>query len=241
MTQPSLDLRMPFHDQASLHSRGPRARTVLQLSSRLFLIAGVLLLPMLRSSAGEDPTATKPPRKKADSARPKSPEARQKKSIEKKTKIHRLDSAKRTPYDAFIYVNRIQASAEDGEAPEDFAGRVFGRLANQEGRILLKTPPGMNRESYLGFKIFMRYEGKSSVGNCVACHAPSGFTDLKSHVAAQGGSRLPTPSLRNPGKKKVDVRKAILRKIDASRRKRSGKADEIDAAYARINLNEKDV
>jgi hypothetical protein len=163
------------------------------------------------------------------------------KSVEKKTKVHRLSSNKRAIYDGFVYLNRILEKAEEGESTSDVAGRIFGRLANQEGRVLLKLPAGMNRESYLGFKTFLQYEGKTSVGNCVACHAPADFSDLKKHVVTQGGAPMPTPSLRNLKKRNIDLRKAILGKIAASRQKRSGEADDIDDAYKKINLSKQDV
>ena len=130
-------------------------------------------------------------------------------TIEQKTRVHRLSSSKRAAYDAFVYVNRIPEKTAKGETAEDLAGRIFGRLANQEGRILLKLPAGMNRESYLGFKTFFRYEGRAKVGNCAACHTPAEFTDLKSHVVTKGGSPKPTPSLRNLKKRKVENPKRV--------------------------------
>jgi outer membrane protein assembly factor BamB/N-acetylneuraminic acid mutarotase len=168
-------------------------------------------------------------------------DAQEKQSIENKTKVHRLSSSKRAAYDAFVYVNRIPEAAEEGESAKDVAGRIFGRLANQEGRILLKLPPGMNRDSYLGFKTFFRYEGKARVGNCAACHTPAEFTDLKAHVVTKGGSPKLTPSLRNLKKRKVDIRKAIMGKISASSQKRSRAADKIDDAYAEMNISKQDV
>ena len=162
-------------------------------------------------------------------------------SIEEKTKIHRLNTKQRSAYDAFIYVNRIPAKAEEEESAQDFAGRIFGRLANQEGRILVKLPAGMDRTSYLGLKTFLRYEGKASVGNCVACHAPANFTDLKLHSVTQDGTPKPTPSLRNLKKRKIDIRKVIMGKITASRQKRSGKSAGIAKAYAQMNISKKDV
>ena len=162
-------------------------------------------------------------------------------SIEEKTKVHRLSTTKRAVYDAFVYVNRIPEEPDEGESAEDVAGRIFGRLANQEGRILLKLPPGMNRETYLAFKTFFRYEGKEKVGNCAACHTPSEFADSKPHIGTKGGSPKPAPSLRNLKKRKVDIAKAIMEKITASSQKRSGEADEIDEAYARLNISRKDV
>jgi hypothetical protein len=56
-----------------------------------------------------------------------------------------------------------------------------------------------------------------SNGNCVVCHAPEKFTDLKKHVLSQGGKALPTPSLRNMNKRKVDVAKALRAKLAAAK------------------------
>ena len=162
-------------------------------------------------------------------------------SIEEKTKIHRLSSTRRSVFDAFTYVNRIPQSPEKEESAIDLAGRIFGRLANQEGRVLLKLPPGMNRQSYLGFKTFLRYEGEARVGNCAACHVPADFTDLKKHVVAKGGSPMPTPSLRNLRKRDVDLRKAIMNKIVASSQKQSGQANEIDAEYGRMRISKQEI
>ena len=120
----------------------------------------------------------------------KSPE----KSIEQKTKIHRLDTQERAPYDAFTYLNRIPAKADEGEDILDFTARVYSRLANQEGRILIKLPQGMTREAYLGYKIFLSTDAKVSNGNCVTCHAPDKFTDFKLHKLNADSSPRPTPS-----------------------------------------------
>ena len=167
--------------------------------------------------------------------------SREARTIEEKTKVHRLATTKRSVFDAFAYVNRLPEEPGEDESPGDFAGRIFGRLANQEGRILLKLPGGMDRESYLAFKTFFRYEGKSRVGNCATCHVPAEFTDLKTHVVIRGGSPKLTPSLRNLGNAKAEIRKAVLGKIRASRQKRSGDADDIDAEYGAMNITEKDV
>lgn len=162
-------------------------------------------------------------------------------TIEETTKVHRLATTKRSPFDAFTYLNRIPEKPDEGESAVDLAGRITGRLANQEGRVLLKLPTGMNRESYLGFKTFLRYEGEVSVGNCVACHTPLEFTDAKSHVVAKGMSATVTPSLRNLLQAKVDVRQALLAKLAVSRKKRAGEADDVDAAYAQMNISEQDI
>ena len=165
----------------------------------------------------------------------------QEQSIEKETKIHRLSNTKRAVYDAFTYVNRIPEKLEEGESSLNLSGRIFGRLANQEGRVLLKLPPGMDKESYLAFKTFFRYEGDARVGNCAACHVPAEFTDARDHVVTKGGSPTATPSLRNLKGREVDIAKAIRGKIAASNQKRSGEADEIDDAYAEMNITQEDI
>ncbi len=162
-------------------------------------------------------------------------------SIEEKTRIHRLATAKRSTFDAFSYVNRIPEQPYDDETAEDFAGRIFGRLANQEGRVLLKSPVGMHRLAYEGLKTFLRYEGAAGVGNCAACHTPADFTDGKSHVVSKGGTARPTPTLRNLAKRQADLRKAVLRKLESSRQKRSGEADEISDEYSAMKLSERDI
>ena len=162
-------------------------------------------------------------------------------SIEEKTKIHRLATTKRAIYDAFVYMNRIPEKAEEDESPEDFAGRILGRLANQEGRILVKLPKGMDRQAYLGYKTFLESEGTAKVGNCIACHAPPDFTDLKEHGSSQSDSEKPTPSLRNLAKRKVNVRQAIMAKMAASETKRAPKAEKIDAAYGKMRLSKGDL
>ena len=165
------------------------------------------------------------------------------KSIEQKTKIHRLSTTKRAPFDAFVYVNRIPESPGEGESADDLSGRIFGRLANQEGRIQLKLPPGMDRDTYIAFKTFFRYEpeGKAAVGNCAACHTPAEFTDFREHVVKKGGELKPTPSLRNLKSRSAAIKQAIIDKIAAAEQKRTGVADEIDDAYAKINITMADV
>lgn len=153
-------------------------------------------------------------------------------SIEEKTKVHRLDSKNRSPFDAFVYVNRIPNNADEGETVEDFTGRIFSRLANQEGRVLIKLPPGMDRQAYLGFKTFIRQHGQTSVGNCAGCHLPPEFTDSKAHFATSGGDAIRTPSLRNLAKSKSDLRKSILQHVEAQ---------QLDPAFATIDLTANDV
>ena len=82
-------------------------------------------------------------------------------SMEKQTSVHRLDNSRRSAFDAFVYVNRIPNEPNNGESPEDFAGRIQSRLANQEGRIQIKLPSEMARNAYLGFKHFLNSKAEA--------------------------------------------------------------------------------
>ncbi|MDB4720534.1 PQQ-binding-like beta-propeller repeat protein [Verrucomicrobiales bacterium] len=148
------------------------------------------------------------------------PGAGPKESIEKKTGIHRLDSSLRSPFDAFVYVNRIPGRAREGESPKDFAGRIYGRLANQEGRIQIKLPPGMDLSAYRGFKTFLGSEGNPAISNCAACHAGPEFS-------AEGSS------LRNL--------KLTEEKLESIIRGKMAKAAGGDANYAGLKIDEGDV
>ncbi len=124
--------------------------------------------------------------------------ARRPRSMEETMRIHRLASTNRSIYDAFTYVNRLPEEPFDDETAEDFAARISSRLANQEGRILLKAPPGMSVPAFNGYRIFMQFQGETGVGNCAACHTPQSFTDGRRHVVTPGGRPKQTPSLRVP-------------------------------------------
>ena len=134
-------------------------------------------------------------------------------SIEEQTKIHRLATTNRSVYDAFVYLNRIPDKAEEDEEILDLTARIYSLLANQEGRVLIKLPKGMNREAYLGYKTFLSTDAEVSNGNCVVCHAPEKFTDLKEHILSKGAKARLTPSLRNMNKRKVDIAKALKGKL----------------------------
>ena len=95
----------------------------------------------------------------------------------------------RSPFDAFLYVNRIPAKTESDETHGDLAGRILGRLANQEGTILIKLPPRMRRLAYEGFKIALESDNAFHSGRCFACHH---LPDLGDVTATP-----PIPSLRN--------------------------------------------
>ncbi len=115
--------------------------------------------------------------------------------------VHRLQFTSRSPFDAFLYVNRIPAEREADETPDDLAGRILGRLANQEGRILVKLPPGMNRLAYEGFKIALESGNDLHRGRCFACHR---LPEL-GHATASP----PIPSLRNASFSRDQLREVM--------------------------------
>ncbi len=135
--------------------------------------------------------------------------------------VHRLESPRRSAFDAFVYVNRIPDKPRTEETPRQFAGRIHGRLANQEGRVLLKLPPGMDRAAYDGLKTFLGSEGNARVTNCAACHSSPDF-------AISSGR-----SLRN-GKWSEREYEAILRGKIA-------KAADGGADYAGLKITEGDI
>jgi hypothetical protein len=60
-------------------------------------------------------------------------------------------------------------------------------------------------------------------------------------VVSKGGTARPTPSLRNLGKRRVNLQKALLQKIQAAREKQSGKADTISKLYSAMRLDKEDI
>lgn len=162
-------------------------------------------------------------------------------SVEKKTKIHRLASTRRSVFDAFVYINRLPEVPYEDESSVEFSGRIFGRLANQEGRILLKSPPGMSTLAYEGFKTFIQYEGDQRVGNCAACHTLPDFTDGRSHSVQPRMVKVPTTSLRNMNKSSQALRAIINQKIEYAKIKQKGDAPKTSDLYSTIRLDQNDV
>ncbi len=150
-------------------------------------------------------------------ARPenRNPRSAETMKIEQATKVHRLSSTKRSPFDAFVYVNRIPVLPEADETQEDLAGRILGRLANQEGRIQLKLPPGMNRHAYQGFKSALESGTERHAGRCFTCHRLPGLQ--------HSTSKPPTPTLRNRR-----ITKAQLQAVLANETHRGIKLDTTD-------------
>ena len=120
-------------------------------------------------------------------------------------KIHRLETTKRSRFDAFAYLNRIPLEREIDETPDDLSGRILGRLANQEGRVLVKLPPGMNRDAYQGFKIALDSGQALHAGSCFSCHQ---LPDCSLTT-----SKPVTPSLRNASHSMKQLRQTL--KTDA--------------------------
>ncbi len=95
-----------------------------------------------------------------------------------------LKTTDTAPYDAFAYLNRLNAGFAENDTPDDFSGRVFGNLGNTEGRLSVKWPKPYDETAYQGLKTFYRVPGEDGtvkIGNCVACHHPPHFTDYGFH------------------------------------------------------------
>ena len=120
-------------------------------------------------------------------------------------KIHRLETTFRSPFDAFLYVNRIPTEPEQGESPAELAGRILGRLANQEGRVLVKLPPRMNRVGYEGFKFVLEESAAESIRGCLQCHSLAKLGRLD--------STPPIPSLRNRSLSPAELKRALSTKV----------------------------
>jgi hypothetical protein len=103
--------------------------------------------------------------------------------------IHRLQSKQRSSFDAFAYINRIPVEPEKDETTDDLTGRILGRLANQEGRVLVKLPPAMSRQAYEGFKVTLESDLETNSGRCITCHQLPNL--------GRTATPSPVPSLRN--------------------------------------------
>ena len=120
---------------------------------------------------------------------------------EKQMQIHRLETKKRSRFDAFAYLNRIPLERESDETLDELSGRILGRLANQEGRVLVKLPSEMKRDAYQGFKIALNSGQALHAGNCFSCHQlPSCSLTTSNPV---------TPSLRNASFSMKQLRQAM--------------------------------
>lgn len=96
-----------------------------------------------------------------------------------------LNSKQNSPYDRFARANGLELSPTvsqlGGKSGNAFARQTLVKLADLEAKGTLKLTRDFDREALEGFKIFLRTEGKTSVGNCVACHRPPLFMDFSFH------------------------------------------------------------
>ncbi len=92
-----------------------------------------------------------------------------------------LNSRQNAPYDQFAKANGLAVSLAAGESGIAFAQKTLAKLTELEAKGALKLTSDFHRAALDGYKIFLRTEGKASVGNCVACHAPPLFTDFSFH------------------------------------------------------------
>lgn len=163
-------------------------------------------------------------------------------SQEKKLQVHRFAMTETAPWDAFEYLNRLAAKPEEGESAHDFAGRILGNIANVEGRVLVKVPPGWERLAYDGFKMFFNTTGMGTAANCGACHVPAGFEDGLEHAGADG-KKVATPTLRNLAKSGPYLADESAKTVeDAVRAHLALKDDEdADPEYRAMKFAEKDV
>ena len=120
-------------------------------------------------------------------------------SREPTTLVHRLASDYRSPFDAFVYMNRIPIEPEALEDQAGLASRIESRLANQEGRVQIKLLPTMIRDAYEGFKLAagIGLDSKS----CFACH----HLPALRHVHRDRS----VPSLRNRAYTRKQLREAL--------------------------------
>ncbi|MCH1495096.1 MAG: sulfatase-like hydrolase/transferase [Rubripirellula sp.] len=121
------------------------------------------------------------------------------------TLVHRFASDYRSPFDAFVYMNRIPIEVEAIEDQAGLASRIESRLANQEGRVQIKLPPTMKRDAYEGFKLAAGIGTGSE--SCFTCH----------HLPALGYVHrdLSVPTLRN----RTYTRKHLSKSLDSEAHK----------------------
>ena len=131
--------------------------------------------------------------------------------------LNTIQTHNTSAYDALAYLNRFnEGLANEEDTPQDLSGRIFGRIANQEGRVLIRFPNVFDEEAYQGLKTFLRViptwsssvEGmEENIGNCIACHIPPKFTDGKFHnigvtqaeyEAIHGDGALADPAVDTP-------------------------------------------
>lgn len=92
-----------------------------------------------------------------------------------------IKSERTTAYDQFIDANKLEASPAAGEDSKEYGKRILARIAALEAKQQIRLTKGFDPTALKGLKIFLTTGGSSSVGNCVACHAPPLFSDFSFH------------------------------------------------------------
>jgi cytochrome c peroxidase len=105
--------------------------------------------------------------------------------------LRSITTTKSSSYDALAFLNRFEEKMDnENDSPQALAGRISARIANQEGRVLIRFPNVYTEEAYQGFKTFVRVEPtfsssveglEENIGNCIACHTPPSFSDGAFH------------------------------------------------------------
>lgn len=108
-----------------------------------------------------------------------------------KAYLRSIETKNTSAYDALAFLNRFNEGLGDAnDTPQAMSGRIYGRIANQEGRVLIRFPNIYTEEAYQGYKTFIRVEPtfsssveglEENIGNCIACHVPPRFTDGSFH------------------------------------------------------------
>ena len=104
-----------------------------------------------------------------------------------------ITSTKTSSYDSMTFLNRFNDNmGANNDTPQALSGRLYGRIANEEGRVQIRFSNIFEEEAYQGFKTFIRVEPtfsssveglEENLGNCLACHVTPKFSDGKFHNA----------------------------------------------------------
>src|SRR5262249_9834371 len=95
--------------------------------------------------------------------------------------VRTLKSRQDAPYDRFAAANGLERKPAAGESSAAFASKLTAQINSLETKGALKLAQDFDAMALAGFKIFMRTEGASGVGNCISCHTPPLFTDFSFH------------------------------------------------------------
>lgn len=170
-------------------------------------------------------------------------------------------------FDAMLYMNRFDEGFDPaGDTPKALSGRIYSRIANQEGRVLIRFPNIYEEEAYQGFKTFYRViptwssgstvNTEENTGNCIGCHHPPDLSDGKLHnfLASQDPKDDSLAEVKTPGLRFVQaegrtmqnksyktVGDAIKQHIRTSDLAKAGKLPDADPEFLTMNISEKDI